>query len=191
MQNQGWRRYGRVRRYFVGVASRIELGGGMPVRGRSYAASLGWKAPPLSNVTVGTTLEKMKSIFSALSAPSSSTSYSAYRETTRLRRRLRRRFLISSSCPHRASQSRVAGPRSTHGGAQGRTALLPLGCDRSKGTPYCKSYSAGGARLPLPSNALPARVFLLSRNWCAANCFSLLTQRWRLKITRKRQAIKK
>ncbi|AGA08728.1 hypothetical protein C770_GR4pB259 (plasmid) [Sinorhizobium meliloti GR4] len=57
MQNQGWRRYGRGRRYFVGVASRIELDGGMPVRGRSYAASLGWKAPPLSNVTVGTSGE--------------------------------------------------------------------------------------------------------------------------------------
>ncbi len=58
-------------------------------------------------------MSNMKSIFSELSAPSSSTSYSAYRETTRLRRRLRRRFLISSRCPRLASQGRVAGPRPT------------------------------------------------------------------------------
>ncbi|WP_457663935.1 hypothetical protein [Sinorhizobium medicae] len=32
-----------------------------------------------------------------------------------------------------------------------------------------KSYSAGEPDSPSPSNPLPARVFLLSKNWCASN----------------------
>ena len=79
-----------MRRYFVGVASRIELDGRTPVRGRSYAASLALAADGKRRLSLKRhyryNVEKMKSIFSALSEPSSSTSYSAYRETTRLRR---------------------------------------------------------------------------------------------------------